>query len=186
MRRVVAALAVPALVIPLVLSGAWGALPGSRPARAQEEDPAAAHRKALAPLARLAGSFRFARPDGYEKTFENRLENGGTVLLWRSRTVVPGGEVVYEDICVVSYDAAKKRLRARQWAHGWCSTFDVAAQEGGSIVMTEVETEGEKPSPWRYTIDASDDGFRYRVERRAGGEWAPYIGHEVKRVPVAR
>jgi hypothetical protein len=136
--------------------------------------------KALAPVAKLAGSWSFKK-SGYEKAFACGWEAGKTAFAWRSKTTV-GDEVVFADLVVFSYDASKKRIRARQWAHGALSLYDVEVEdEGKKLVMVEVETEGAKDAVWRYRIELKEEGFTYWVDQKAGEAWKPYITHALKK-----
>lgn len=136
--------------------------------------------KELAPVAALAGKYTFTKT-GYEKVFTCGWEAGKSAFAWRSKTTV-GDEVVFEDLVVFSWDPAKKKIRARQWAHGALSLYDVdVLEEGKKLVMVEVETEGHKEAPWRYRIDLKEDGFTYIVDQKLKDKWVPYITHSVKK-----
>lgn len=143
----------------------------------QDEDRSE-NRKALDVIQWMVGGYEGGKA-GYEKTFTIESEQDGTILTWRSKTV-SNGTVLFEDLLVFSYDAPRKRLRARQFAFGTVATYDVEAREG-KLVLTETEREGGKMKPWRYTIASTEEGFQYQVDIKDNGTYRAYIRHSVRR-----
>lgn len=151
-----------------------------RVAAAANGDPQA-RANALASLERLVGTFEGTLADGSRVTFVNEWTNDRKAILWRSRTLSPAGDVTFEDLMVLSWDAKAQALRARQWVQGVCSTYEVAPSGSEAILLTELEADAGKPEPWRYAIRFRADGLVYDIARKTAAGYQRYVGQTLVR-----
>jgi len=133
----------------------------------------------LSPVAFLVGEFQgTGRHAGgeYEETFTGEWTLGKTIVVVQSRSTM-GARTVYEDLRVVSWDSAARKIRMRQFGMGDVATYEVK-QAGEKVVLDEVIHEGGARGPWRYTYTPRPGGgFDYVVEARgADGSYARYAG----------
>jgi dienelactone hydrolase len=146
-------------------------------ARAQD-DP-------LAPVAFLVGEHRGEGKHPWG-TYEERLVGtrilGGQAIEVRSRCEMKG-QVVFEDLRVISHDPDSGTIRMRQWAMGDLAVYEAEVREGGQVVaFRPIAREGKSRKPWRYTFRrGGEDGFEYRVEEERDGKWHPYVSGELAR-----
>lgn len=143
------------------------------------------HEKELGPLAFLVGTFEGEGKSllgPYRETMTGEWAAHKTVIVIRSRSVA-GETTVFEDLRVISYDNAKKRLRMRQYAMGDLAEYDIDVHdEGKTLVFRETAHEGRGRPEWRYTLTVpSSDAFSYTVEDRHGGSIRPYVSGSLKR-----
>lgn len=141
--------------------------------------------KPFDPLRFLVGSFTGtgkSQMGAYAESFSGKADLSGSVITVRSSSKA-AGMTVFEDLRVFSYDRTTKRIRCRQFAFGAVATYDVTVEDDGEkVVMTEVDYEGGRRAPWRYSFtDISKTGFSYAVHARRGEEWKPYVAGKLTR-----
>lgn len=165
----------PALVFALLL------LPGA-PVGAARADDAPPEGSKLAALAFLVGerhgqgeeaNGRFA----YDETITGAWILGGQALELRSQSTA-GGQVVFRDRRVISYDTTTKTWRMRQWGEGRVRVY-TGTQTDGAFVFEETAQEvaegGSAAPAWRYAFTPSEDGFTYTLEQKVGGAWTDFL-----------
>lgn len=144
---------------------------------------AAAAADGLDPVSFLAGEFEGEGKHQwgtYTETLTGEWALGRSVLIVRSKSTMQG-RIVFEDVRVFSWDAAKKRVRMRQYAMGDLAIYDIEAKDG-TVVFKETAHEGASRPEWRYTIRRGEDGFEYRVEAKGkDGVFAPYVAGALRR-----
>ena len=143
------------------------------------------HARQLAPLAGFVGAWQgtgTSQLGPYTETLSGEWALNRTAIIVRTQSTA-GGQTVFEDLRVFSYDPARDRLRLRQWAFGDLIEYDVVvADDGRRLVASPTAQEGGVRAPWRYTWTLSEDGgIHYLVETQEGGAWSSYVTGTLRR-----